>query len=97
MSKYTDTMDDAERKCPYCGYGYQPESEDYSEDCLDKECENCGMNYYLYDSFSVTHHAIPDCELNEQLHDYQPVELRDGKSHDFCTICDKCSPALGEK
>jgi len=32
MSEYTETFDDSNRVCPYCGSTYQPEGEDYSED-----------------------------------------------------------------
>ena len=86
------TFDDSERKCPYCGEAYQPESEDYSEDRRIEECNECGKNYYAHDSFSVTHYATPDCELNGEQHAWEPRSLTGGKTHPFCSKCDKCQP-----
>ena len=93
MSKYTDTIDDCDRECPYCGYTYQPEPAEYSDNLREEECENCDKSYYVHDSFYVTHHATPDCELNGQEHDYQSITLGNGQTHGFCTVCDKCRPA----
>ena len=90
--KFTDTMSDEGRECPYCGWEYQPEAETYSEDNRIEECESCGKNYHAYESFTVTHHAKPDCEINNLAHNYQPIKLMDGRSHEFCVICDKCRP-----
>ncbi len=91
MGKYEDTMDDTDMICPYCGYKYQVESEDYSEDCRIEECDECGKKYHAYDNFSVSHHAKPDCGLNETEHDWQPQTITEG-THDFCNICNKCKP-----
>jgi len=94
QSKYTDELDDCEMICPYCGNKYQPEGEDYSEDCREEECEECGKTYHAHQSFSVTHHATPDCELNGEQHEWQAVSLGAGKgTHDFCATCDKCRPS----
>ena len=95
MSRYINTMNGDNVECPYCGYTYQPEAENYSEDERPKECDECGKQYRLYQSFSVTHCAEPDCGLNGEQHDYQPIKLRDGGEHPFCTVCGKCQP-LGE-
>jgi len=92
MSEFSDTMNDDVLECPYCKHSYQPEAGDYDEGERQEECEDCGKIYHLHQSFSVTHHAQPDCELNGGTHNYQPIELRDGKSHPFCTVCEKCQP-----
>lgn len=92
MSTYRDTCDDSEVECPYCGYKYQPEPEGFDEDERPEECEECGKTYHLHQSFSVTHFARPDCEANDSNHDYQPVELRSGRTHGFCTACGDCEP-----
>ena len=92
MPKFPEHMDGEEVICPYCKHSYQPESEDFTEDAWEQECEECGKFFYTHQSFIVYHHAIPDCELNGQVHDYQLVNLRDGKSHPFCTVCGKCKP-----
>ena len=86
------TSDDSERQCPYCGHSYQPESATYSESERAEECEECGKTYRIHDSFSVTHYATPDCELNGESHDYQDRAVLDGGTHPFCMKCDKCKP-----
>ena len=85
------TFDDSVRKCPYCGATHQPEAETYSEDVREEECESCLRTYRIHDSFSVTHYATPDCELNGETHDWQDRQTRRG-SHPFCMKCDKCMP-----
>ena len=92
MSQYDDQIDSINVVCPYCKYEYQPEGEDYSEGLRVDECGECGMKFELCQSFDVAHHTYPDCSINNTEHDWQPIELRDGKTHDFCTICDKCRP-----
>jgi len=92
MSKFDETLNDDVVECPYCGYKYQPESEDYDEDTREEECQECSKKYYLSQSFSVTHHANPDCEINELEHNYETVKLNNGGQHDFCTVCGKCKP-----
>lgn len=89
-SVYEDQQDDNVVICPYCETQYQPESEDYDEDTRAEECEDCGKKFYLRQSFSVTHHTRPDCELNGFDHQFERVTLSNGKAADFCTICDKC-------
>ena len=86
------TCDDSNRECPYCGHSYQPESEDYSNDTREEECSECGKKYIAHDSFSVTHYATPDCELNGEQHDWQPRPLPGGRTHPFCERCDRCQP-----
>lgn len=92
MSDYEDQWDDSLVICPYCGNSYQRECEDYSEDERIEDCGKCGQKYYTRESFSVSHCTTPDCELNGTNHNYQLVDLRNGKSHPFCTICGKCQP-----
>ena len=89
-SKYDDKCDESNSICPYCENYYQVESEDYSEDTQEIECEYCGMKYYLHQSFSVTHHTTPDCELNGADHQFERVKLSDGTETNFCAICYKC-------
>ena len=86
------TFDDCVRKCPYCGHTHQPESETYSEDVRDEECEECGKTYSIHDSFTVTHYATPDCELNDEAHEWIDRTVRGGRMHPFCSKCDKCMP-----
>ena len=91
MSKYEEMLDKCNRICPYCGESYQVESEDYSEDPREEECDECGKKYYGYESFSIYCHAKPDCELNGDKHDWKPLQVTDGY-HDFCYVCGKCRP-----
>lgn len=92
MSTYDETCDDHEVECPYCGSKYQPEAEDYSEDEREEECGDCGKKYFLHQSFTVTHHARPDCVLNGGQHDYRPFTMRDGTSVPFCDVCGRIQP-----
>lgn len=59
MSKPESQQDDCNVICPYCLHEYQAEAEDYSEDPRHEECEGCGKEYLLYQSFTVTHHTRP--------------------------------------
>src|SRR4051794_31655370 len=90
VGKYEDQQDDNVVICPYCHDSYQPESEDYDEDSREEECGSCGKRYYLHQSFSVTHHTSPDCEINGKEHQFERIKLNDGREADFCTFCDKC-------
>ena len=90
MSQYNDEIDSSDVICPYCGWNYQPEGEDFSEDHNVEECEDCGKNFYHYDSISVYHHTEPNCEINGEKHEWESHELRDGRRHDFCSVCGKC-------
>lgn len=92
MSEFDDQIDGTNAICPYCKDEYQPECEDFSEDQREVECEECGQSYYLHQSFDVTHHSSPDCELNNEEHQWEPFEFNDGRSHDYCKICDKAAP-----
>ncbi len=87
-SEFREWMDNHDAICPYCSSKYQVESEDYDEETRVEECENCGKKYWIYQSFSVTHHTRPDCELNGVAHHYQRITLRNGKEALFCNICD---------
>lgn len=59
------TTSTSERICPYCGDSYQPEACEYSEDCRGMICFQCGKAYMAYDSFEVTHYAVPIEETPE--------------------------------
>lgn len=94
--KYEDQCDGNNSICPYCKEAYQVESEDYSEDTQEIECEGCGMKYYLHQSFTVEHHTTPDCELNGENHQFERVKLNNSKEADFCSVCYKCRSIRGE-
>lgn len=87
-SKYDDIYDDSNVVCPYCGEEYQPEGEDYSEDNREEECCECGKNYWVSQSFSVTHVTEPDCSLNGEEHQWEK-ECNGINSFNHCLICDK--------
>ena len=89
---FEDVTDDCNSICPYCGYSYQVEGEDYSENRQEIECGECGKSYWLVTNFSVSHTSTPDCKLNGEAHQWRPRNLRDGRTHDFCAVCDKCRP-----
>ena len=92
MSNCEYEQDDTNVICPYCKHEYQPEAEDYSEDERIEECDECGKKYTISQSFSVTHHSEPDCEINGLEHDWRPRDLRSGRTHDFCEECGQCRP-----
>lgn len=76
--------------CPYCEHEYEPECESYSEDESVEKCSGCGKKYHAHQSFSVDHHAEPDCELNGEHHQWEDHDMRDGTTHPFCSVCGKC-------
>lgn len=92
MSKFDSTIDSEHMICPYCGHEHYVEAEDYSESGDVETCDDCGMKFHGAQSFSVDHTAKPDCELNEKQHQWEMIQLRDGKSHEFCSECGKCKP-----
>lgn len=90
----TEEIDSNDAVCPYCGERFQVECEDYLPDGEEAtiECAECGMKYILTQSIEITHTSTPDCRLNGFDHDYRPRDLNDGRTHRFCTRCDKCEP-----
>lgn len=90
--EFSEQTDKTDRVCPYCGYDYQVEGEDYSDDVRAEECEECGKKYFAYESFFVTHHAVPDCELNGEAHKWISEKVSANGFHDFCAVCSKCRP-----
>jgi len=90
MSKYTDKYNSGSATCPYCGEEYRMEAEDYDEDFREIECGKCGKKYWQEEIFSVSHHTIPDCELNDQEHAFELLEFKDGRKAYFCSVCEKC-------
>ena len=90
MSKYDETFDSTEMECPYCGSKHQPEAEDWDEDESVEGCEDCGNSYHVHQSFDVTHHARPDCEINGKAHKYEPHQFDDGHVSWFCSECGDC-------
>lgn len=103
MSQFEETVDSDNIECPYCGYSYQPECESYDEDESVDDCGNCGKKFYSRQSFTVDHHARPDCELTglKSLSDietliaqYETIEklksaLNDEMSGYYCPDADK--------
>lgn len=92
MSKFEEQVDDNNCICPYCKYAYQVECEDYSEDGTEEECGECGKMFWHEQTFSVSTHTKPNCALNDEEHDWQSVELRGNRFHDFCGTCGTCRP-----
>jgi hypothetical protein len=88
-SKYEEQVDGVDAICPYCGASYQVETENYSEDTREEECEECGKKYWIYQSFSVDTFTKPDCEINGEKHDFELVQTKAGEAY-FCKICEKC-------
>jgi len=86
------TSNDAVRTCPYCGQSYQPEAGDFHDDSREEECGGCGKKYWAYDSFSVTHYAVPSCGLNGEDHD---MVVPIGSPYAFCSKCGRCEPIGG--
>jgi len=76
--------------CPYCEESYQREIEDYSEGERVEECEGCGKKYHTWDCFSVDHHTTPDCEINDEEHEWENFTSRTGAK---ALICAKCGSA----
>lgn len=92
MPKFSNTRDYNYIICPYCGWKYKPESKDYSEDRIVEKCEECEKKFYSHQVTVISHHGEADCELNGEEHDWVANSLGDGKTHDFCSVCDKCKP-----
>lgn len=78
-----ETFDNTNRICPYCGCKYQVD-EPGGEDLREEECSECGKRYHAYDTYTVTHYAVPDCELNGEQHEFPPLS-----KHQFCGKCGK--------
>jgi hypothetical protein len=89
-SKYEQQRDDDWSQCPYCGNKWEVESCSYSEDSRVEECGECGKKYHLHQVFTVEHVSTPDCELNGESHLWEPRSLGGGRTHPFCSVCDKC-------
>lgn len=82
-SKYEEKDDLLNAICPYCGYEYQVENEDFDEDERREYCDECGKEYWLCQEITVTHITRPDCRINGQQHLYQETP----KGLFFCTVC----------
>ena len=87
---YGTVYDDCNVVCPYCEDKYQPEPEDTNEESRIRKCENCGKNYHLHQSIDISHVTDPDCEINNQEHDFLLKQLKNGEKAYFCKKCDKC-------
>ena len=92
MSKYQQTIETCNRVCPYCHNSYQVENAECLETTRIEECEECGKKYHAYEMITVDHYAEPDCELNDQEHQWEPIQLSNDSFYDFCSICGKIRP-----
>ena len=63
------------------------EGEDYSEEEREEVCEECGKRYHVYQEVGVETHTRPDCELNDERHDWEKVNRFSGLL--FCRVCGK--------
>lgn len=84
FSKYNLTINNHDVECPYCEHKYQLESEDYSEDKVTEECEDCGKKFKRYVCFSTDVRAEPDCLINGEQHDPET----DKNGYISCKTCD---------
>ena len=78
------------RSCPYCRYSYPVEAEDYSEDKIEEECEECGKKFWTCDI--ISHESYMDCGLNGDECKWRSELLGDGEYQDFCSVCGKDRP-----
>ena len=88
-TQYENEIDSCNVICPYCKAAYEPDGETFSEDPRIEECDECGKQYHLHDSWTIDHHTSPDCEINGEQHKWEARQLTKGP-HDFCSVCDKC-------
>lgn len=89
LIKYSDQSDSVNCICPYCKHTYQVEAEDYGTEIQEIECDECNSLFYLYSEFDVTHHTIPDCELNKKEHVWERICFETNGSYYNCKICGK--------
>lgn len=66
-------MDECNVICPYCRHEYQAECEDYTENEVEDECDECGKSFLRWTEFSVTHHTKP-IPQNVQVRDAAKTE-----------------------
>ena len=59
MSTPESQSDDYFVFCPYCGNKYRWDSENFSEEDSEDECERCERTYLRCDSVSITPHTRP--------------------------------------
>ena len=97
MTEYQQIINPYSQVCPYCHNSSQVKVEDCSEAPRIDECDQCGKKYRAYEMFSVNHYSGPDCELNNQEHQWEPIQLNNISSHDFCSICGKERPGKTTK
>lgn len=86
MSEIESTWNSDDMICPYCGYGYQPETEDITEDEYEIECGKCGKKFWGSHSITINHEGIPDCGLNGEEHIW---EQSSNYKYPACVICGK--------
>lgn len=91
MSDFDDQISTAGAICPYCEHEHFVEGECYGEDGEEspEECESCGKNFYLSQSYTIDHCTSPDCELNDEEHDMKRKVSDDGIHYAVCRVCGK--------
>lgn len=82
--------------CPYCKSEDLDSWEHRQDSDENYECSNCDKKFRWYREIEVEYKSVPDCELNEEEHEYPEFDKvletsRDGKVHYFrCRRCIKC-------
>lgn len=94
MSRFDTQAHRSDIICPYCGYDYQVETEDFldEDDAEIEECGDCGKKFHRSTNYSITHEARPDCELNGEAHKFEEKPLGGGRTHPFCSVCGEIEP-----
>lgn len=92
MAKFKYQYDSSDCICPYCKHRSHVECEDYDENGREEKCEECGKKFHYSTIFTVDHNTDPDCALNGEEHQWEPNDLPDGVTHDFCSVCNRCRP-----
>lgn len=84
FSDFSLKINDNDVECPYCGSKHQLEGEDFSEDRVIEECDDCGKKFFRYSTIRTDVRCEPDCGLNGQEHADHP----DGDGYRSCSTCD---------
>lgn len=89
--KFAETSDDDSVVCPYCGHASERES--VREDDRIETCDECEKKYHRHESITVTTWCKPDCELNDEQHQWARHDHGD-RVFIICDGCGKYSLAL---
>ncbi len=87
MTQYNEQTDSHFSICPYCKHEHYVDCEDYViDETIIETCEQCDRKFHLETTLSVNHSTEPDCELNDERHDFENVP---GFSLRRCKVCRK--------